>query len=125
MSSKREDLQEDVRFRVLRLLQDNPEMSQRDLAREVGISVGATHYLLNALVEKGLVKLGNFSAAKDKRRYAYLLTSAGLSEKARLTRNFLARKMAEYELLKAEIEDVRSELSPRDLAEIKSGLKNR
>lgn len=110
MSSKREELQEDARFRVLRLLQDNPEVSQRDLARKAGISVGATHYLLNALVEKGLVKLGNFSAAKDKRRYAYLLTPAGIAEKAAITRRFLARKSAEYEALRAEIESLRAEL---------------
>ena len=68
MTSKRTKLQEDTHFRVLRLLQDRPEMSQRELAEAVGVSVGGIHYVLNALIDKGLVKLGNFTAAADKRR---------------------------------------------------------
>jgi EPS-associated MarR family transcriptional regulator len=91
-------------------LEENPEMSQRDLAREVGISVGATHYLLSALIEKGLIKIGNFTAAADKRRYAYVLTSKGLAEKATITRRFLARKMDEYTALKAEIARLKTEI---------------
>ena len=115
MSSPRDQLREDVHFRVLRLLEKDPEMSQRDLARAVGVSVGGVHYVLNALFEKGLIKLSNFTTSKDKRRYAYVLTRRGISEKADLTRRFLARKVQEYELLKAEIEEVRGELSPDDL----------
>jgi len=110
MAGPRDTLQEDVRFRVLRLLQDNPEMSQRQLAEAVGISVGTVHYVLSALVEKGLIKLGNFSASRDKRRYAYLLTPGGVAEKAALTRNFLKRKRKEFEALKAEIEAVQAEM---------------
>ena len=110
MAGQRDKLQEDVRFRVLRQLQENPGMSQRELAHEVGISVGGAHYVLSALVEKGLVKLGNFSAATDKRRYAYILTRQGLSEKAAITKRFLARKIEEYEALKAEIDSLRGEL---------------
>jgi len=109
MAGQRSKLQEDVRFRVLRLLEDNPQITQRQLAKTVGVSVGGIHYVLNALVDKGLVKLGNFSAAEDKRRYSYILTPKGLSEKAVLTRQFLARKMAEYEALKAEIEALQAE----------------
>ena len=109
MTSKRTKLQEDTHFRVLRLLQENPEMSQRELAEAVGVSVGGLHYVLNALIEKGLVKLGNFTAAEDKRRYAYVLTPKGLSEKAAITRRFLARKIEEYEALKAEIEGLQGE----------------
>lgn len=109
--ARRPDLQEDVRFRILRLLEENPEMSQRELANSVGISLGAMHYCLNALVEKGFVKLGNFTAAKDKRRYAYILTPKGLTEKAALTSRFLKRKLAEYEALKTEIEALRREES--------------
>lgn len=109
MTSKRSQVQEDAYFRVLRLLQDRPEMSQRELADAVGISVGGVHYLLNALIEKGLVKLGNFSAAEDKRRYAYVLTPEGIREKLALTQRFLARKMEEYEALKAEIEELQSQ----------------
>lgn len=85
-------------------------MTQRELAEAVGISIGGTHYVLNALMEKGLVKLGRFSAAPDKRRYVYKLTPTGLSEKAAIARRFLARKVEEYEALKAEIESLRLEL---------------
>jgi EPS-associated MarR family transcriptional regulator len=104
MASNRSKLQEDTYFRVLRLLQDNPEMSQRDLADAVGVSVGGIHYVLNALIDKGLVKLGNFTAAQDKRRYAYVLTPKGITQKAALTRAFLVRKMEEFEALKSEID---------------------
>jgi EPS-associated MarR family transcriptional regulator len=111
MTSHRDTLREDAKFRVLRLLQENPEMSQRELARAVGVSTGGIHYVLNALLDKGLIKLGNFTAAEDKRRYAYVLTPKGVAAKARLTRAFLARKMEEYEALKAEIEDVQQEIA--------------
>lgn len=109
MTSKRTKMQEDTHFRVLRLLQENPEMSQRELASAVGVSVGGMHYVLNALIEKGLVKLGNFTAAEDKRRYAYVLTPKGIKEKSLITRRFLKRKLAEYEALKAEIELLQDE----------------
>ena len=120
MTSKRSKLQEDTHFRVLRLLQDNPEMSQRELAQAVGVSVGGMHYVLNALIEKGLVKLGNFTAAEDKRRYAYVLTRKGIAAKADLTKRFLVRKMAEYELLKSEIEEVRGDRSDAEMAKLKA-----
>lgn len=103
MAGQRSKVQEDVHFRVLRLLQNNPEMSQRELAHAVGISVGGAHYVINALIEKGLVKLGNFTTAKDKRRYAYILTPKGIAEKAAITKRFLRRKMEEYEGLRSEI----------------------
>ena len=111
MTSKRSKLQEDTHFRVLRLLQDNPEMSQRELAEAVGVSVGGIHYVLNALIEKGFVKLGNFTAAEDKRRYAYVLTPKGIEEKSLIAGRFLKRKWAEYEALKAEIDALESELA--------------
>lgn len=117
MAGKRSKLQEDTHFRVLRLLQKNPEMSQRELAKAVGVSVGGIHYVLNALVDKGLVKLGNFAAAEDKRRYAYILTPKGIARKAVLTRAFLARKMEEYEALRAEIEAVRAEIDTDEIWE--------
>lgn len=110
MTSKRTKLQEDTHFRVLRLLQENPEMSQRELAEAVGVSVGGIHYVLNALIDKGLVKLGNFTAAEDKRRYAYVLTPKGIKEKSLLTSRFLERKLTEYQALKAEIEFLYNEL---------------
>ncbi|SDX67509.1 EPS-associated transcriptional regulator, MarR family [Sulfitobacter pontiacus] len=110
MTSKRGKLQEDTSFRVLRFLQENPEMSQRELAEVAGVSVGGMHYLLNALVEKGLIKLGKFTASKDKRRYAYILTPKGIARKAALTRAFLTRKMEEYESLKEEIKSLQIDL---------------
>lgn len=110
MTSKRTKLQEDTHFRVLRLLQENPEMSQRELAAAVGVSVGGIHYVLNALIDKGLVKLGNFTAAEDKRRYAYVLTPKGLKEKSAITARFLKRKLEEYQALKEEIETLKCEL---------------
>ncbi len=110
MTAKRTKMQEDTHFRVLRLLQENPEMSQRQLAEAVGISVGGMHYVLNALIDKGLVKLGNFTAAEDKRRYAYVLTPKGIAQKAALTRAFLLRKMEEYEALKEEIAALKAEV---------------
>ena len=109
MTSKRTKLQEDTHFRVLRLLQENPEMSQRELSEAVDVSVGGIHYVLNALIDKGLVKLGNFTASDDKRRYAYILTPKGIARKAALTRAFLVRKMAEYETLREEIEALSKE----------------
>ena len=101
---------EDVRFRVLRLLEENPTASQREIAKALGISLGGVNYCLNALVEKGFVKMRNFQEAEDKRKYMYLLTPKGVAEKAALTGRFLARKMREYEALKAEIEAVREEM---------------
>lgn len=76
---------DDIRFRILRLLEQNPEMSQRDLAATVGIGTGSTHYMLKALVDRDLVKLSNFTASEDKRRYAYVLTPKGIAEREALT----------------------------------------
>ena len=88
---------EDTRFRMMRLIEADPNISQRRIARELGISVGAVNYCLNALIEKGLVKIENFRASSRKLSYIYMLTPKGVSEKAGLTRGFLLRKMAEYE----------------------------
>ncbi|NOX41802.1 MAG: MarR family EPS-associated transcriptional regulator, partial [Alphaproteobacteria bacterium] len=84
--------------------------SQRDIASELGVSLGGINYCLNALVEKGYVKMRNFHESNDKRKYVYLLTPKGIAEKTALTGRFLARKMREYEALKAEIEAVREEM---------------
>lgn len=99
----------------MRLIEAQPEISQRQLSRELGISLGGVNYCLNALVEKGLVKMERFRASENKLAYAYVLTPNGISERARLTRGFLARKMDEYERLRAEIESVREELSNDEL----------
>ena len=118
MTSKRTMLQEDTHFRVLRFLQENPEISQRELAEAVGVRVGGIHYVLNALIDRGLVKLGNFTAAQDKRRYAYVLTPKGIARKVALTRAFLVRKLEEYEALRKEIEVLSSELGNGDTTSI-------
>lgn len=103
------EIDEDVRFRVMRAVQDNPNASQRELSRDLGLSLGLVNYCLRALAEKGQVKIKNFRAADNKMRYAYVLTPRGLSERTALTRRFLARRVAEYEALKAEIDTLRRE----------------
>lgn len=105
------DLQDEIHLKVLRLLQANPALSQRDLADALGVSLGKANYCLQALTAKGLVKARNFRQRKDKRVYAYLLTPEGVAAKAALTARFLKRKMIEYDLLHAEIEAMRSELN--------------
>lgn len=106
-------LTERQRLELLKLLQDQPQVSQRDLAHAMGVSLGKANYCLKALMEKGLVKLGNFRTNPDKREYAYLLTPAGMQEKTRITMAFLRRKVAEYEALEKEIEQLRGELKNR------------
>jgi MarR family transcriptional regulator, temperature-dependent positive regulator of motility len=101
------------RLQLLKLLQDQPQMSQRDLARAMGVSLGKANYCLKALMEKGLVKFGNFRKNPDKREYAYLLTPAGLEEKTRITLAFLRRKLEEYEALEKEIAQLRGDLKNR------------
>ena len=103
MTRRREALQEDTHFWVMKLLQENPDITQRELARELGVSLGWVNYCLQALVDKGWIKIHNFSRSKNKFGYVYLLTPAGISGKAALTARFLRRKMDEYEALKEEI----------------------
>ncbi len=101
---------EDVRFRTLRLLQQKPDSSQRDIAKELGVSLGTINYCLNALIAVGHVKITNFRAASNKVGYAYLLTPTGIGEKIQLTRQFLQRKTEEYNALDAEIKAVMAEM---------------
>ena len=105
--SKEAFVYQEAHFRVLRLLELNPKMNQRDLAAATGVSLGKTNYCINALVDKGLIKVQSFKSNKRKLAYAYLLTPAGIAEKAVLTQRFLKRKMEEYEVLKAEIETLK------------------
>ncbi len=102
--NNREKIKEEARFKILRLLHENPELTQRELGERVGISLGAVNYSLRALIERGLVKAGNFSRNPNKLGYAYVLTPAGIMEKTLLTGRFLKRKVEEYEALKLEIE---------------------
>ncbi len=97
-------------LKALRLLEQNPEMTQRELAEALGVSVGAANYCLKALVEKGWVKLENFQKNPKKLGYLYLLTPMGIAARAQLTAKFLQRKMAEYEALRAEIDQLRADM---------------
>ena len=110
MTSRRAKLQEDTNFRLMQLLHDNPHLSQRDMAKALGVSFGGINYCLNALIEKGLVKIHNFSQNQNKFGYAYLLTPKGISEKTAKTGSFLKRKLQEYEALKAEIKALSLEM---------------
>lgn len=110
MLSRQAKLQKYTYFRVMRVLQDNPDITQRELAEKLGISVGGVNYCLKALMEKGLVKMKNFANSKNKFGYVYVLTPTGIAEKADITHRFLQRKIDEYEALKAEIGALRSEV---------------
>lgn len=110
MTSRQTRLQEDTYYRVMQLLQGNPDMTQRQLALSLGVSVGGVNYCLNALIDKGWIKAQNFARSQSKLGYAYVLTPSGLAEKAALATRFLTRKMEEYEALKAEIETLTAEL---------------
>ena len=114
MASQREQQQKETRFRVMRLIDKNPSISTREIAREVGISNGAAYYCVTALIEKGFVKLKNFTQSKTKGNYIYELTPRGIRAKAALTVSFLERKKHEYEDLKLEIERLESELGVED-----------
>jgi EPS-associated MarR family transcriptional regulator len=98
-----------MHYKLLRLLEAHPEMSQRDAARELGISLGKVNYCVRALVHKGWLKATRFGNSHNKKAYMYLLTPRGLEEKAQLTMRFLQIKMHEYETLRAEIEQMRRE----------------
>lgn len=101
---------EELHFKLLKTLQANPDLSQRELARVMGISLGKANYCLRALIEKGWVKAANFRKSTNKAAYAYLLTPHGIEEKTRATAHFLRRKVAEYEALEKEIEQLRDEV---------------
>lgn len=100
---------DETHFQALRLLDRRPDLTQRELADALGISLGKANYVLNALIEKGFVKARNFKNSRNKAAYAYFLTPAGVEEKARATMRFLKRKMEEYERIKREIEELKKE----------------
>ena len=103
-------LSEEVRYRLLKYLAEHPDASQRELARELGVSLGKVNYCLHALIEKGLVKARNFRNSQNKAAYAYVLTGTGLEEKINVTYAFLRRKLAEYDTIAAEIERLSAEV---------------
>lgn len=100
-------LSDELRYKILRLLDQQPHLSQRSLARELGLSLGKANYCVQALMGKGLVKARNFRNSENKTAYMYYLTPKGVQDKARVTIRFLKIRMAEYEQLKAEIETLR------------------
>jgi EPS-associated MarR family transcriptional regulator len=103
-------IDQDIHFRVLYLLEDNPELTQRELAQKLGISLGGVNYCLKSLIQIGHIKAGNFSKNPNKSVYLYLLTPQGIAEKAKLTAGFLKRKMVEYHALKKEIDTLQSKM---------------
>ena len=110
MTSRQAKIQGDTHLRIMRILQETPDLTQRELADKLGMSLGGLNYCLNALIDKGLVKMQNFSNSKNKFKYVYLLTPMGIVEKLALTTLFLSRKIDEYEALKLEIEGLKSEV---------------
>lgn len=104
-------MNDDLQYRLLRLLEANPSATQRELSRELGISLGKANYCLRALINKGWVKVNSFKSNKNKLAYMYLLTPNGIDEKARITARFLKRKIQEYQELELEIERLRKEVA--------------
>ena len=122
MVSNREERQKETHFKVMQLLNENPSISTREIARKVGISNGSAYYCVTALIEKGFVKLKNFSRSRAKARYLYELTPRGIRAKALLTAQFLDQKRHEYRNLKNEIAKLENELGlEEDTAEDNSG----
>jgi EPS-associated MarR family transcriptional regulator len=102
-------LTDEYRYKILKILEANPEISQRDLARELDISLGRVNFCLKALIEKGLLKAANFRNSSNKLAYMYLLTPSGIEEKSVITARFLKIKMQEYQNLEAEINELRKD----------------
>ena len=107
---------EEIEYKALKLLEANPELSQRQLSSDLGVSLGKAHYVLKSLIDVGWVKLNNFRGSNNKLGYAYVLTPAGVVEKAAITVRFLARKQREYTQLQAEIEALRAEVTAAEEA---------
>jgi len=111
VASRRKEHQEDAKFRVFQIINENPQMTTREIAHKVGISNGSAYYLLTSLIDMGFVKLSNFRDSSQKIKYSYLLTPKGIREKSLVTSKFLMRKKQEYELLKKEIIKLERDLS--------------
>ena len=104
-------MNEETSYKLINLVEQQPDISQRELAKEMGISLGKTNYCLKALMDKGWLKARNFKNSNNKIAYAYVLTPRGLSEKTKITARFLKRKLHEYEMLKSEIDQLRQDVS--------------
>ena len=104
-------MNEEITHKLFTLIEHDPNLSQRELAKEMGISLGKTNYCLKGLMEKGWLKARNFKNSNNKIAYAYMLTPSGLSAKAKITARYLKQKVHEYKTLKFEIEKLRKEVS--------------
>ncbi len=104
-------MNEEISYKLFKLIEADPDISQRELAKEIGVSLGKANYCLKALMDKGWLKASHFKNSNNKIAYAYSLTPKGVGEKAKLTTRFLQRKVSEYEMLKGEIEKLRHEVS--------------
>ena len=111
VSDKIAQQREDVHFRVLRLLESRPDASQREIAEELGVSLGAINFCVKALIDKGHIKLANFKASKNKLGYVYVLTPEGIAHRAQLAAGFIERKMAEFAAIQAELDQLRGEFA--------------
>ena len=111
------DYDQEVRYRLLKVLSENPHLSQREMARKMGISLGKVNYCLAELARKGLIKINRFKDSQNKLRYLYILTPRGLEDKAGLTISFLKRKMAEYSAIKRQIKDLAREVESEGLGQ--------
>lgn len=111
-------LTDEYRYKILKILEANPEISQRDLARELDISLGRVNFCLKALIEKGLLKATNFRNSRNKLAYMYFLTPTGIEEKSVITARFLKIKMQEYANLEAEIKELRREATQLTKSEV-------
>jgi EPS-associated MarR family transcriptional regulator len=103
-------LTDEYRYKILRLIEANPQISQREIAKQLGVSLGKTNFCLKALVEVGMIKVSNFKNSKNKLGYIYFLTPSGIEEKSAITLRFLKRKMEEHKALLKEIEELRKEV---------------
>lgn len=116
-------LSDEYRYKILKRLASEPEISQRELAKDLGISLGKMNYCLKALIERGWVKANNFRNNQNKKAYIYLLTPRGVEEKSRITVQFLKSKIAEYEILKEDLENLQREAA--QIQAFESGLQGK
>ena len=116
MSSK--DLDEEVRYVLLKTVAAHPQWNQRELSKEMNVSLGKINYCLKALIQRGYIKMGNFSRSKKKIGYAYYLTPVGMLERSRVTVQFLARKEREYKILEDEIRKLKQEIGQHNMVDI-------
>ena len=111
---------QEIHYRILKLLDDDPNLTQRQMAEKMGLSLGKFNYCLKELVKKGFVKIDRFTSSQNKAAYMYILTPHGIEQKAKVTVNFLKRKMNEYEKIKQEIEDLKGEVETEANEKVKS-----